>query len=155
MQRRMMKALQDLSVHYDATVRTSSGRPRCHARGLDYGGGRHCVPKVFWSWTDDPPSPPIIKRAQFAYGDDGLDPAFMEENGRPVDFARLSANAALPRGPIKTLLQGGPGAAAAAGGPGAAAPAGGPRPAAAQAKPPRRPAACCCRHRCCRWLPRG
>ncbi|RYY32074.1 hypothetical protein EON62_05835, partial [archaeon] len=58
MQRRMMKALEDLSVQYDSTVRTSNGD--------------------------------IV---QFMYGDDGLDPAFMEGNGRPADLDRLFSHA--------------------------------------------------------------
>lgn len=58
MQRRMMKALEDLSVQYDRTVRTAGGD--------------------------------IV---QFAYGDDGLDPAYMENNKRPVDLKRALMNA--------------------------------------------------------------
>ena len=58
MQRRMMKALEDLSVQYDSTVRTSYGEV-----------------------------------VQFKYGDDGLDPAFMEANGRPMDLHRTLLNA--------------------------------------------------------------
>jgi len=57
MQRRLMKVLEDLSVQYDATVRTSKGAV-----------------------------------VQFTYGDDGLDPAYMEPNSRPVDFPRVFAN---------------------------------------------------------------
>lgn len=60
MQRRMMKALEDLSVQYDSTVRTSSGD--------------------------------IV---QFVYGQDGLDPAYMEANKQPIDFDRLMDNAAV------------------------------------------------------------
>ena len=58
MQRRMMKALEDLSVQYDATVRTSGGDV-----------------------------------VQFMYGDDGLDPMYMEANGKPVDFKRVAGTA--------------------------------------------------------------
>eukprot|EP01103_Thecamoeba_quadrilineata_P014630 TRINITY_DN43_c1_g1_i1.p1 TRINITY_DN43_c1_g1~~TRINITY_DN43_c1_g1_i1.p1 ORF type:complete len:1495 (-),score=281.45 TRINITY_DN43_c1_g1_i1:137-4342(-) len=54
MQRRLMKALEDLSAQYDGTVRTSQGF--------------------------------IV---QFVYGDDGLDPANMEAQDRPVDFPRM------------------------------------------------------------------
>ena len=54
MQRRLMKVLEDLSVQYDSTVRTSKG-----------------------------------DLVQFQFGDDGLDPAYMEPNHRPVEFSRL------------------------------------------------------------------
>ncbi|EQC33505.1 hypothetical protein SDRG_09014 [Saprolegnia diclina VS20] len=54
MARRLMKALEDLSCQYDATVRNSEGSV-----------------------------------VQFTYGDDGLNPAFMEGDDRPVDFQRL------------------------------------------------------------------
>ncbi|ETV77719.1 hypothetical protein H257_08583 [Aphanomyces astaci] len=54
MARRLMKALEDLSCQYDATVRNSEGSV-----------------------------------VQFTYGDDGLNPAFMEGDDRPVDFDRL------------------------------------------------------------------
>ena len=54
MARRLMKALEDLSIRYDNTVRNSAG-------GV----------------------------VQFAYGDDMLNPAFMEGNNRPVEFKRL------------------------------------------------------------------
>ncbi|KAI9173203.1 DNA-directed RNA polymerase III subunit C1 (rpo31) [Blastocladiella emersonii ATCC 22665] len=53
MQRRLMKALEDLTAHYDKTVRNSSG-------GV----------------------------VQFVYGDDGLDPANIEGDNQPVEFAR-------------------------------------------------------------------
>jgi DNA-directed RNA polymerase III subunit RPC1 len=53
MQRRLMKALEDLSTHYDMSVRSATG-------GV----------------------------VQFCYGDDGLDPAAMEGDGAPVNFAR-------------------------------------------------------------------
>jgi DNA-directed RNA polymerase III subunit RPC1 len=54
MQRRLMKALEDLSTQYDGSVRNSTG-------GI----------------------------VQFVYGDDGLDPALMEGEGHPLNFARL------------------------------------------------------------------
>ncbi|EPS62830.1 hypothetical protein M569_11956, partial [Genlisea aurea] len=55
MSRRLIKALEDLSVQYDSTVRNASG----------------CI-------------------VQFTYGDDGLDPAQMEEKtGFPLNFERL------------------------------------------------------------------
>lgn len=54
MQRRLMKALEDLSTQYDGSVRNSTG-------GI----------------------------VQFVYGDDGLDPALMEGEGQPLNFARL------------------------------------------------------------------
>ena len=55
MARRLMKALEDLSVRYDGSVRNSSD-------GI----------------------------VQFTYGDDGLNPAFMEKGDRPVNWDRLS-----------------------------------------------------------------
>ncbi|KAL6556322.1 DNA-directed RNA polymerase III subunit 1 [Orobanche gracilis] len=55
MSRRLMKALEDLSVQYDNTVRNASA----------------CI-------------------VQFIYGDDGMDPAQMEDkDGRPLNFQRL------------------------------------------------------------------
>jgi len=57
MARRLMKALEDLSMQYDKTVRNSENT--------------------------------VI---QFIYGDDGLNPNVMENNDRPVDFARLSTS---------------------------------------------------------------
>lgn len=54
MQRRFMKALEDLSIKYDQTVRMST---------------EHIV--------------------QFVYGDDGIDPMFMDDNNQPVSFQRL------------------------------------------------------------------
>ena len=67
MQRRLMKALEDMSLNYDMSVRASS---------------KHVV--------------------QFCYGDDGLDPAYMEANGRPIGFERLRhrvcAGGVLPKG---------------------------------------------------------
>jgi DNA-directed RNA polymerase III subunit RPC1 len=54
MQRRFMKALEDLSIKYDQTVRMST---------------EHIV--------------------QFTYGDDGLDPMFMDDNQQPVSMHRL------------------------------------------------------------------
>jgi DNA-directed RNA polymerase III subunit RPC1 len=54
MARRLMKALEDLSMQYDSTVRNSENTV-----------------------------------VQFTYGDDGLNPDVMENNGRPVDFKRL------------------------------------------------------------------
>ncbi|KAI8459810.1 DNA-directed RNA polymerase III subunit C1 [Phakopsora pachyrhizi] len=53
MQRRLMKALEDLSTRYDDSVRSSSG-------GI----------------------------VQFTYGDDGLDPTYLEGDGTPVEFVR-------------------------------------------------------------------
>lgn len=53
MQRRLMKALEDLSTRYDDSVRNSIG-------GV----------------------------VQFTYGDDGLDPTYLEGDGEPVEFAR-------------------------------------------------------------------
>ncbi|GAA94203.1 uncharacterized protein L969DRAFT_86320 [Mixia osmundae IAM 14324] len=53
MQRRLMKALEDLSTRYDLSVRSSTGS--------------------------------IV---QFMYGNDGLDPAYMEGDGSPVEFVR-------------------------------------------------------------------
>lgn len=53
MQRRLMKALEDLSTQYDYSVRNSVG-------GV----------------------------VQFCYGDDGLDPTYMEGDNQPVVFAR-------------------------------------------------------------------
>ena len=52
--RRLVKALEDLVVRYDQTVRNSSGT--------------------------------II---QFTYGDDGLDPMFMDDKKLPVSLNRL------------------------------------------------------------------
>lgn len=54
MQRKFMKALEDISIKYDDTVRMSS---------------EHIV--------------------QFKYGDDGLDPTYMDDNKQPVSFQRL------------------------------------------------------------------
>ena len=54
MQRRLMKALEDLSIKYDDTVRTST---------------QHVI--------------------QFQYGDDGLDPMFMDDSNQPVSLKRL------------------------------------------------------------------
>lgn len=54
MQRRLMKALEDISIKYDSTVRMSN---------------EHIV--------------------QFTYGDDGLDPMFMDDNRQPVSLNRL------------------------------------------------------------------
>jgi DNA-directed RNA polymerase III subunit RPC1 len=53
MQRRLMKALEDITIQYDSSVRNASGN--------------------------------II---QFRYGDDALDPTFMEGKSRPVDLQR-------------------------------------------------------------------
>jgi DNA-directed RNA polymerase III subunit RPC1 len=53
MQRRLMKALEDLATRYDDSVRNSVG-------GV----------------------------VQFTYGDDGLDPTYLEGDGEPVEFAR-------------------------------------------------------------------
>uniref|UniRef100_A0A7S2W5D7 DNA-directed RNA polymerase subunit n=1 Tax=Mucochytrium quahogii TaxID=96639 RepID=A0A7S2W5D7_9STRA len=57
MARRLMKALEDLSVRYDGSVRNSMG-------GI----------------------------VQFTYGDDGLNPSFMEKGDRPVNWDRLEAH---------------------------------------------------------------
>ncbi|KAJ7947738.1 DNA-directed RNA polymerase subunit [Quillaja saponaria] len=55
MSRRLIKALEDLFVHYDNTVRNASS----------------CI-------------------VQFCYGDDGMDPAYMEgKSGKPLNFERL------------------------------------------------------------------
>jgi len=54
MQRRFMKALEDLSIKYDQTVRLST---------------EHIV--------------------QFTYGDDGLDPMYMDDKHSPVSLHRL------------------------------------------------------------------
>jgi len=54
MQRRLMKALEDLCVAYDGSVRTSESN--------------------------------IV---QFRYGDDGLDPIMMTDEGKPVKFKRV------------------------------------------------------------------
>ena len=54
MARRLMKALEDLSLQYDCSVRNSENTV-----------------------------------VQFVYGDDGLNPQSMEDNDRPVDFARV------------------------------------------------------------------
>ena len=57
MARRLMKALEDLSLQYDSTVRNSEKT--------------------------------IV---QFTYGDDGLNPEFMEDNDRPIVFERMKLN---------------------------------------------------------------
>jgi len=54
MARRLMKALEDLSMHYDNSVRNSESTV-----------------------------------VQFTYGDDGLDPASMEGDDRPIEFPRV------------------------------------------------------------------
>ncbi|KIJ54648.1 hypothetical protein M422DRAFT_24553 [Sphaerobolus stellatus SS14] len=59
MQRRLMKALEDLTTQYDLSVRNSVG-------GI----------------------------VQFRYGDDGLDPACLEGNAQPTQFARSWTHAA-------------------------------------------------------------
>jgi DNA-directed RNA polymerase III subunit RPC1 len=53
MARRLMKALEDLSLQYDGTVRNSE-----------------------------------LTVVQFSYGDDGLNPQYMEGDDRPVDFQK-------------------------------------------------------------------
>ncbi|KAK7467362.1 DNA-directed RNA polymerase III subunit C1 (rpo31) [Stygiomarasmius scandens] len=58
MQRRLMKALEDLTTHYDLSVRNSTG-------GI----------------------------VQFRYGDDSLDPACLEGDAQPLDFARAWSHA--------------------------------------------------------------
>lgn len=58
MQRRLMKALEDLNTHYDLSVRNSIG-------GV----------------------------VQFRYGDDGLDPVYLEGDGKPVEFVRNFSHA--------------------------------------------------------------
>jgi DNA-directed RNA polymerase III subunit RPC1 len=55
--RRLMKALEDLSLQYDNSVRNSENT--------------------------------IV---QLSYGDDGLNPERMENNGRPIDYQRLHMN---------------------------------------------------------------
>ncbi|CAG8562176.1 2317_t:CDS:10 [Ambispora gerdemannii] len=71
MQRRLMKALEDLVIHYDTSVRTSSGN--------------------------------IV---QFCYGDDGLDPTYLEGEIHPVDLPRNLQHALgiIPRKKDKALL---------------------------------------------------
>lgn len=61
MQRRLMKALEDLTTQYDLSVRNSEG-------GV----------------------------VQFRYGDDGLDPACLEGDARPVEFERSWKHALVP-----------------------------------------------------------
>nr|GLL22253.1 DNA-directed RNA polymerase III subunit 1-like isoform X2 [Ipomoea trifida] len=71
MSRRLMKALEDLSILYDRTVRNASS----------------CI-------------------VQFEYGDDGMDPAQMEEKeGHPLNFNRLfmKVKATCPPGEEKSL----------------------------------------------------
>ncbi|CAH9098236.1 unnamed protein product [Cuscuta europaea] len=71
MSRRLMKALEDLSVMYDRTVRNASS----------------CI-------------------VQFVYGDDGMDPAQMEEKkGHPLNFNRLlmKVKATCPPGEEKSM----------------------------------------------------
>ncbi|CAH9123780.1 unnamed protein product [Cuscuta epithymum] len=71
MSRRLMKALEDLSVMYDKTVRNASS----------------CI-------------------VQFVYGDDGMDPAQMEEKtGHPLNFNRLfmKVKATCPPGEEKSM----------------------------------------------------
>ncbi|KAF9051133.1 beta and beta-prime subunits of DNA dependent RNA-polymerase [Hymenopellis radicata] len=58
MQRRLMKALEDLTTQYDLSVRNSAG-------GI----------------------------VQFKYGDDGLDPACLEGDTQPIEFARAWSHA--------------------------------------------------------------
>lgn len=58
MQRRLMKALEDLVTHYDSSVRNATG-------GV----------------------------VQFRYGDDGLDPACLEGDAQPVEYARAWSHA--------------------------------------------------------------
>lgn len=68
MSRRLMKALEDLSIQYDGTVRNSTG-------GI----------------------------VQLVYGDDGLDPVYMEgKDGKPVDFKRLLMRTRAERPPRPT-----------------------------------------------------
>ncbi|CAG8437968.1 16808_t:CDS:10 [Acaulospora morrowiae] len=71
MQRKLMKALEDLAIHYDMSVRNSSG-------GL----------------------------VQFYYGDDGLDPAYLEDEVLPVDLKRNLQHVinVTPRGGDRALL---------------------------------------------------
>ena len=57
MQRRLVKALEDLCCSYDMTVRNAEG---------------HVI--------------------QFTYGEDGLDPMYMEGKDKPVDFFRVYLN---------------------------------------------------------------
>jgi len=57
MQRRLMKALEDLSIQYDMTVRSSSSQ--------------------------------IV---QFTYGDDGIEPTYMEDDKEPLNWGRQMTN---------------------------------------------------------------
>ena len=72
MARRLMKALEDLSMQYDTSVRNSQNDV-----------------------------------VQFEYGDDGLDPDKMEDNGQPVEYERLVLNA-IQKNPssVETPLRG-------------------------------------------------
>jgi len=74
MQRRLMKALEDLSVQYDNTVRYA----------CDLG----ILFPFFWRNLFARNSVGGI--VQFVYGDDGLDPTGMEAQEKPVDFNRVS-----------------------------------------------------------------
>ncbi|KAH8918847.1 DNA-directed RNA polymerase III subunit C1 [Atractiella rhizophila] len=71
MQRRLMKALEDLSTRYDLSVRNSTG-------GI----------------------------VQFTYGDDGLDPTYLEGETNPVDFERSWKHimSSIPRAAAAGLL---------------------------------------------------
>eukprot|EP01127_Copromyxa_protea_P009398 TRINITY_DN2218_c0_g1_i1.p1 TRINITY_DN2218_c0_g1~~TRINITY_DN2218_c0_g1_i1.p1 ORF type:complete len:1419 (+),score=297.20 TRINITY_DN2218_c0_g1_i1:362-4618(+) len=71
MQRRLMKALEDLSVQYDGSVRTSTG------------------------WL-----------VQFIYGDDGIEPTYVEDEKGPVDYERIMTNVLNSNiGPGKVMLK--------------------------------------------------
>ena len=65
-----MKALEDLSTQYDLTVRNSVGVMI---------QVQNCIQ----------PSLHHMSSLQFRYGDDGLDPTYMEGNGKPVALDRL------------------------------------------------------------------
>ncbi len=78
MQRRMMKALEDLSVAYDGTVRTAES---------------DIVQFVYGVLVYLNNNTYIVVSFLLGAGQDGLDPAYMEANGRPVDLARALLNA--------------------------------------------------------------
>lgn len=101
MQRRMMKSLEDLSVQYDGTVRTSSSDivQVCVLIRmlllvlLFFKGTYRSTLFPAWARSHFCTSPFL----QFAYGDDGLDPKYMEANGKPADFSRALLNATVSR----------------------------------------------------------
>jgi hypothetical protein len=82
-----MKALEDLSVHYDNTVRNS-----VHGRG----GGASQSSRSFQPHQLTPPPPGVV---QFKYGDDSLDPSLMEADGsQPINFSKLFMHAQVEGG---------------------------------------------------------